>query len=333
MWNQFIVIVITLYLFNLSSSSFNVHAINVKTTTLRDINPSIVHLQCSNESTEVKPRNVTTTGCKEKLLIIGCGYSGTSLIAHTLSRQGLGIGHERQLSCGMSNWMATFEENVISDYDIVIAQVRHPFSVLNSAMGSNWTLTAHWNMKIKVKENIYKVDVSQVVKRHYQSFIEWEELSYVFKNLAWWLVYTERAITRASYWYQLEELVQPSCTNVLVRKIDNLMGQPFNPPRDEKRGFIRMKYNRHAYKRSSKNFRDWWDNLKLEATSNSTQYILRKVRNITHALGYDINKKPTVHDVKGDRERRKHNIAISSQRKKSSFLIKQSHSKVYGSHI
>jgi hypothetical protein len=67
-----------------------------------------------------------------RLLIVGCGRSGTRYISKVLCRAGLGIGHEKPGNDGMANWMSVAIPDDISSYDVIWHQVRHPLGVIAS---------------------------------------------------------------------------------------------------------------------------------------------------------------------------------------------------------
>jgi len=80
---------------------------------------------------------------KYKLLVTGCGRSGTSFICSVLAqcKQPLDLGHESWIGKdGIASWLLAFDkkpprgpQNVTyRDFDIVFHQVRHPLGVISS---------------------------------------------------------------------------------------------------------------------------------------------------------------------------------------------------------
>ena len=78
----------------------------------------------------------------KKLLIIGCGRSGTKYAAELLQEFGIDVRHEVMGEAGMVSWFATFEDCCSlpgehlpsishSDY-LILHQVRHPLKTIAS---------------------------------------------------------------------------------------------------------------------------------------------------------------------------------------------------------
>lgn len=79
---------------------------------------------------------------RKRLLITGCGRSGTKYITHLLRRLGLDVGHERMGEDGIASWTMAVNAEVVAwgvpvrhyDFDQVFHQVRDPRQVIASAM-------------------------------------------------------------------------------------------------------------------------------------------------------------------------------------------------------
>ena len=80
---------------------------------------------------------------KHKLLVTGCGRSGTSYICSVLKqcKQPLDLGHESWIGKdGIASWLLAFDKHpprgpqnvTFRDFDIVFHQVRHPLGVISS---------------------------------------------------------------------------------------------------------------------------------------------------------------------------------------------------------
>lgn len=68
-----------------------------------------------------------------KLLITGCGRSGTGYAAKALQAIGLEVGHEEELANGISDWRAVgWPQSKLGEYDLVLHQVRHPLGTIAS---------------------------------------------------------------------------------------------------------------------------------------------------------------------------------------------------------
>jgi hypothetical protein len=77
----------------------------------------------------------------KRLLIIGCGRSGTRYVSKVLGRCGLKMGHERPGENGMASWVSLCRPGEIEEYDFVFHQVREPLGVISSfqtVMNRSW---------------------------------------------------------------------------------------------------------------------------------------------------------------------------------------------------
>ena len=274
----------------------------------------------SGEEGEGRARGGTGTGAlcspQSKILILGCGYSGTRLIASVLSAHGVLIGHERISPCGMSNWMATYEESIVSAFRNVFLQVRHPLSVLNSALSSRWKFDAHWFYKINTMpavdigllpaQNIlFEVNVSAVIMQNYPTF-HWDRLTYQFKILAWWVAYNERALTHATNWYRLEDFVDPHCAANVLKNIlysANLTYQSLwsNDSSTSEVNMLHSKVNSHTKSKKPTEPKSLWRSLLRDASSrneSSELIVLGHAKQLAEAFGYKIDQKVRTKNMK-----------------------------------
>ena len=230
------------------------------------------------------------------MLFIGCGYSGTSLSVNLLRRYSVTIGHERSLICGMSNWMVTYEDDIVSAYKHTFMQVRHPMLVLNSALGTNWTDGKGWWMfkvnspqpltGLPTKGRTYKVDVRNVIQREYPH-IQWDTLKYSFRILAWWVAYTEGALLRVQYWYRLEDLAKKAgCRQFIIKTILRIANINTKNTQGKDLNADVPKTNPHS--KTSKTPQELWTMLTAEAESVSKKHILLYVEQLAASLGYDV---------------------------------------------
>jgi hypothetical protein len=67
-----------------------------------------------------------------RLLIIGCGRSGTRYTSKVLGRCGLKIGHEREGKDGMTSWMSIGRPGELESHSFIFHQVREPLGVISS---------------------------------------------------------------------------------------------------------------------------------------------------------------------------------------------------------
>jgi hypothetical protein len=78
---------------------------------------------------------------RKRLLITGCGRSGTKFVTHVLRRLGLDVRHERMGADGIASWTMAVDADAVAwgvsprDYDFeqVFHQVRDPRQVIASA--------------------------------------------------------------------------------------------------------------------------------------------------------------------------------------------------------
>lgn len=90
----------------------------------------------------------------KRLLVIGCGRSGTRYTAKVLRRLDLDIGHEKDGDDGQVSWRAVPAWSR-SEYPVVIHQVREPLSVISSfhtVMSSSWKFICENEPRIEMKE-------------------------------------------------------------------------------------------------------------------------------------------------------------------------------------
>jgi hypothetical protein len=106
----------------------------------------------------------------KKILITGCGSSGTHYITRLLKNFQLDVDHEMVMKPnGMISWWQTFENNnhdknrnltiKHSDYDSILHQVRHPLGVISSICSYGWR--GFWSVvrnhiPISIKDNLLK---------------------------------------------------------------------------------------------------------------------------------------------------------------------------------
>lgn len=88
----------------------------------------------------------------KKLLIIGCGTSGTRYTAKLLTNMGLSISHERSGLDGKVDWHSVGIPNDVASADVIWHQVRRPLGVIASihtATSSSWKFIQAVDPRIK----------------------------------------------------------------------------------------------------------------------------------------------------------------------------------------
>jgi len=68
----------------------------------------------------------------KKLLVVGCGRSGTRYASKVLRLAGLDVGHERDGRHGRVDWRCVADPSAAGRYGLVLHQVRHPLRVIES---------------------------------------------------------------------------------------------------------------------------------------------------------------------------------------------------------
>lgn len=91
----------------------------------------------------------------KKLLVIGCGRSGTMFTAHLLPHLGLAVGHEQIDRDGMVSWKEVVQPywKLRLQYRYIFHQVREPISCINSIKTISETSWNYIASYIPVKED------------------------------------------------------------------------------------------------------------------------------------------------------------------------------------
>jgi hypothetical protein len=106
-----------------------------------------------------------------KLLIVGCGRSGTRYASKVLKAAALDVGHERPGADGMANWRSVACEEDLRSHDVVWHQVREPLGVIASfhtVMGRSWDFVC------QVEPRVPRSD--PVLLRCMKYWLYWNEL-------------------------------------------------------------------------------------------------------------------------------------------------------------
>jgi hypothetical protein len=136
---------------------------------------------------------------RRKLLIIGCGRSGTTYTANVLKRLGVVIEHEKDAEDGIVSWYMTVDDNSPygpkrGDYvfDLIIHQVRNPLHVIASA---HIFSQATWDF---IGKHINHIDNDDPV---------------LIKGAKYWYYWNLLAEKRSRYSYKVEDF------NLVAKKI------------------------------------------------------------------------------------------------------------------
>jgi len=138
----------------------------------------------------------------KKIVIIGCGKSGTKYIQKVLKRADIHIGHEYKSKDGLSSWYATpteFDKDIhlpyhasqLKGYDplhtVVLHQVRHPLNTI-----------------ISFKTNCSRPSWEYVYKHIPE--IDHEKDSPLLQTMKYWYYWNQIAENKAEWTYTVEGL-------------------------------------------------------------------------------------------------------------------------------
>jgi hypothetical protein len=141
-----------------------------------------------------------------RILVTGCGRSGTHYITTVLRVLGLDVGHEVMRRDGMVNWESAKDPKVDLQraYDIILHQVRHPFPVIEACKGIN--------------EHSREMIVNDTSARAYDS--------HILFGMKYWLDWNQLAQSKAHYTFRVESIPER------LREVMAIMGMP--TPFDDK---------------------------------------------------------------------------------------------------
>jgi len=120
-----------------------------------------------------------------RLLIIGCGRSGTRYVTKVMGRAGLVIGHEIPAKDGMASWVSLGTGDVES-HDVIWHQVREPVGVISSF---HTVMKRTWKFIYEVEPRIDTGD------------------PLTLRCMKYWLYWNERCEQAASRTYRVEAVL------------------------------------------------------------------------------------------------------------------------------
>lgn len=130
---------------------------------------------------------------KRKLLIVGCGRSGTKYISELLKKNGFDVGHEQDGTDGIASWPMTITDGEDPPwgpsfreykFDAIVHQVRNPVKVISSC---HTILDKSWNY-IKKYIPIKETDSKLIMCAKY------------------WYYWNLRAENLANFTYRIEDI-------------------------------------------------------------------------------------------------------------------------------
>lgn len=130
---------------------------------------------------------------QKKILVTGCGRSGTQFTWKILNSLGIDVGHEVMRENGTVDWTAvSWEAEKLNQFDLILHQVRHPLKVI-----------ASW----------HEVSESHPAGEWAWSFLYQvlrlqKEMPLLEKLMVYWLQWNLRAEKFVSKTYQVEKFMQ-----------------------------------------------------------------------------------------------------------------------------
>jgi len=156
-----------------------------------------------------------------RLIITGCGYSGTHYVAKVLERAGLAVGHERAFQTQRALPTARWDRDVdvswiaagyrLSGYGTAWTLVRHPLAVARSLR----------DRALFHRPNRYTRFVAEALGRDPQASTHPE--------LEYWLLWTALSLHQAERAVRLEDLGRGPELDALVREASRVVGYRGSP--------------------------------------------------------------------------------------------------------
>lgn len=122
-----------------------------------------------------------------RILIIGCGRSGTRYASKVLGNCGLKIGHEKRGEDGMASWRAVGHSDELAAHKIIYHQVREPLGVISSFQT---VMRRTWRAICDIEPRIYNDE------------------SLLLKSMKYWLYWNQRCEEKAVKTYRVENMMK-----------------------------------------------------------------------------------------------------------------------------
>jgi hypothetical protein len=194
-----------------------------------------------------------------KILIIGCGRSGTRYASKVLRNCGLKIGHEREAGeDGMTSWMSIAKPEELEAFDVIFHQVREPLGVIASfktVMKRTWRTIAEVEPRISLEDSL------------------------LLRSMKYWLYWNQLCEEKAVKTYRVENMMKelPDILKAIdVGMTDEMRKKASNVPTND---HTRQK----GHKVSDTYEAVTWDDLECEDIIICTQ-----IRDQAIRYGYDI---------------------------------------------
>lgn len=235
---------------------------NMKKPTFLLLLITFIFLHCYCYPTELSnTQNAINEEKKFKLLITGCGRSGTLLICHLLKQSGLNVGHETLEKDGIVSWAeAPASRSEKKHFKHVFHQVRHPLRTISSWL-TNFPNLDGWEWRFI---------------RHYIPEISKDD-SLIIHCAKYWYYWNLLAENKSDWRYQVEKLEENF--HEFEMKLGIEIDRDF---------FHKLPVNYHHYRDS--NFDLSWQDLEEKIPSE----LYHKIRAMSLRYGYDLptNSKP-----------------------------------------
>lgn len=92
-----------------------------------------------------------------KILITGCGRSGTNFTSDLLNKLDIDVKHEKLGTQGIVSWLEAPKINKYNDYDLILHQIRNPLDCISSMKTTNnnsWKYICLNIKEININDNI-----------------------------------------------------------------------------------------------------------------------------------------------------------------------------------
>lgn len=198
---------------------------------------------------------------KPKILVTGCGRSGTSFMAKVLNEAGLRIGHERILEDGSVDWRAAAKlknENVAA---LILHQTRNPVHFLRSMP----TITnGSWEL-------IYK----NTRAKHSNSIL--------VKSVIYWIDWNEMIFQYSDHTYRIEDFEDN--INMIAEKISNALNKDKTVlAKNIKSSYLKSNHHTNTRKKHKK-YKDW----SIDDIYSESRTLYDELFSIAKKYGYNIN--------------------------------------------
>lgn len=152
-----------------------------------------------------------------RLIITGCGYSGTHYVAKVLERAGLAVGHERAFQTHRalppSRW----------DRDVDVSWIAAGYRRL-AGYGTAWTLVRHPLLVARSLRDRALFHRPNRYSRFAADALGRDPQASTHPELEYWLLWTALSLHQAEWAVRLEDLGREPALDALVREASRVVG-------------------------------------------------------------------------------------------------------------